>query len=488
VQQLHAVLKIVLIAVLVTTCPGIASADDYYQIPQIPSDNGYPPSGQQQYQGPPGQPRYGIVPGPPSQPGQSIRPSSWPGGSPSGPNPGYGVVPAQYVAPVPPGAYPPVAGIQPGMPPQLARPQTPPVDDAKPCDNAQILARVGTDVVLTGDVVGGIDEMLNRNKDKIPAGQMEKQRAMMVTEATAGLGQLLAHMNEPKPGSFVDPNRRALIQQLLHQQIEVKMLYLDFRRTVPSEALPNIEAMLARQFEQSELKALMKRENVISQADLEMKLREKGSSIDREKRMFSERTIGQQWIHDQLNKGKDGIDEEVTHDQMLEWYQAHLTEFDKPARARWEELTVSFAKFPTHDAAYAMLAQWGNQVLAGAALADVAKAHSDGLTAAQGGRRDWTTKGALASDALDRALFSLPIGQMSPIIEGKAGYHIIRVSERQDATRTSFLDAQKEIKGKIRKERLAKQYKEFIEKLKKEFPVWTIFDDLAAKPKPGDAE
>ena len=66
----------------------------------------------------------------------------------------------------------------------------------------------------------------------------------------------------------------------------------------------------------------------------------------------------------------------------------------------------------------------GNQVFAGAPFAEVAKAGSDGVTAAAGGQRDWTNKGSLACQELDRALFGLPVGQLSPIIEGPTGFHI----------------------------------------------------------------
>ena len=104
---------------------------------------------------------------------------------------------------------------------------------------------------------------------------------------------------------------------------------------------------------------------------------------------------------------------------------------------------VRIDKYPSKAEAYAALARMGTQVvLAGRPLAEVAKAQSDGLTAGNGGQRDWTTKGSLVAEELDRALFGLPIGQLSPILESNSGFHIIRVIERQDAMRTPFADAQ----------------------------------------------
>lgn len=104
----------------------------------------------------------------------------------------------------------------------------------------------------------------------------------------------------------------------------------------------------------------------------------------------------------------------------------------------------------------------GNQVIGGASFAEVAKAGSDSLEAPKGGKRDWTTKGGLDCEAINEALFALPVGQMSPIIEGPRGYHIIRVTQREDTVVRPFLEAQVDIK-KIVEQRSQKQFREYIE-------------------------
>jgi parvulin-like peptidyl-prolyl isomerase len=112
----------------------------------------------------------------------------------------------------------------------------------------------------------------------------------------------------------------------------------------------------------------------------------------------------------------------------------------------------------------------------------VAKAGSDGATANDGGRCDWTTQGALICQALDHAVFSLPVGQLSPIIEGPVGFHVVRVTERQKTAVTPFLEAQVEIKEKIKQQRSEKQFREYMAKVQARTPVWTIFDEDPANP------
>ncbi len=141
---------------------------------------------------------------------------------------------------------------------------------------------------------------------------------------------------------------------------------------------------------------------------------------------------------------------------------------------------VRIAKYPSKAEAYAAIARMGNQVvIAGRPLAEVAKAQSDGMTAAAGGLRDWTTKGSLAAEEIDRALFVLRIGQLSPILEGPTGYYIIRVVERQDATHTPFAAAQDEVRKKIEGERTAKKKQEYLAKVLRLYPPWTIFDEVS---------
>jgi parvulin-like peptidyl-prolyl isomerase len=403
---------------------------------------------------------YGIVPGAPTRPTASVRPELWPNGLP---------------------AQGPLAA---GPSPVVHRASW---EDARPCAGAQILARVGNDVVLTSDVLqaAAIDELMDRFKDRIPASQLDAQRKSLVQEVTAGINDLVAHINEPDPAARLDPQRKMLIQQLIALQIQTKIVFQDFQRTVSKENLPNIQEAINRRFDEVELPHLLKRENVPGRQELEWKLRSQGSSLDRERRIFMERAVAGQWRQEQVKVDRM----EVTHEEMLAWYNAHLADFEKPARARWEELMVSFSKYRTKEDAYAALAHMGNQVLAGVPLAEIAKARSDGPTSPQGGQRDWTNKGSLIEE-LDRALFDpqLAVGRLTPIVEGKTGLHIVRVVQRQDATRTPFATAQPEIQEKIRKERLNKQYMEYLKKVQQQIPTWTIFDDPKAKPRMAEAE
>lgn len=355
-----------------------------------------------------------AVPGPPIQPSSPVRPNDWPGGGP-----------ATEASPWP----------------RPAAVEALPAGELQPCENAKIIARVGSEAILESEVAGAVNEIIEANKDKIPASQLEKQREL-------------------------------LVQQRLKNLIPTKLIYLDARRQIPAEGWTQVEKQLTQHFEEVQLERMIKGAKVGSAQELDEKLRALGTSLEREKRAFIERSLAEQWGRQQVKR-----DDEITYTQMVTYYRENIKEFTKPAQARWEELMVSYGKHPTKEAARDAIARLGNQVLGGAPLTEVAKSGSDGFTATQGGRHDWTSKGSLASQTIDHALFSLPVGQMSPILDGDTGFHIIRVVERKEPEVTPFLEAQVEIREKIVRQRSEKQFREYLAKLEARTPVWTIYDD-----------
>lgn len=147
---------------------------------------------------------------------------------------------------------------------------------------------------------------------------------------------------------------------------------------------------------------------------------------------------------------------------------------------------ADFSKFESkggissREQAYGAIAAMGNEVLRGAKFDAVAKRSSQGFTAEQGGYHDWTTKGSLVSKVIDEAVFTLPEGRMSQILEDERGVYIVRVIERRLAGHIPFTEAQVEIKEQIIKQMQEKDRHEYLDRLRKRTPVWTIFDEPGA--------
>jgi hypothetical protein len=494
--------------------PGDSSPDAYFGPAPQPSGMGMP---------------LGFNPGPPTAPTQTIRPSGWPGAAsadgansrsatlpggmpaagyagPGGSLPGVSIAPYQQpqpgearldgIAPIgspaagpggpqgcaPAAAYgnnvgpaqaqyapysPAYAGAAAGQSSGSSGPMAQPSPSAEnsngsnspaangaaiePCSSTQIFARVGSDVILAADVMPRINELLmSRLKDVSPEQ----------------LKQI--------PPQQLDAIRIGWAKQMLEEYVKIKLVYLDARQAIPKEHFGDVEQKVGDIFDKEEVPKIMERLKATSRSEMENKLRVNGTTLERERQAHLEKLLAMQW---QLDKVK--ISKEISEDETVSYYHEHIKEFEHPAQARWEELMTRISTHPSRAAACDALAQMGNAVIHGASFAEVAKAHSEGTTASQGGQHDWTSRGSLVNADMDRALFGLRIGEMSQIMEDAVGFHIIRVVERKDVSRTPFTEAQVMIRKKIKEARTKRETAAYIDKLREQTPVW-IASDLSA--------
>ena len=138
------------------------------------------------------------------------------------------------------------------------------------------------------------------------------------------------------------------------------------------------------------------------------------------------------------------------------------------------------SKFRSRDEAYREMVRIGSMVAVDhQPFEDVAKEFSQGVTAKSGGERPWVKTGELASKPLEDAVFSQPVGQLSAeIIEDDTCFYIIRVKERHEKVTEPFVDAQVQIRKSIVDERTEAARKAYIDRLRKEIPVFTVFDGI----------
>ncbi len=406
------------------------------------------------------------------------------------PLPKFGSIPEEPVA------EPPVPGIR----TPIFRPSEGPQEDPNTNDfgdageelgdrfrPGEIVARVGDQVILYGEVASLVDQSMNADRARIT-------NKYQMAEYTA--------------------RREAAIRSITKQLAEKKLQYVEFRRTLATkakdkakEAEKDINKNVRNAFENGldemrqkmekvttrqeldelmrtdivlpRLALLMKENNLETRAQLDDTLRTFGSSLEKQMAMFKEHNLGQQAVIEKLKK-----QQEVTHYDMLDYYRKNADKFAIPARARFELLSVYFGRMEGRTEAERKIAadmqirKMGDSVFFGRPFPEVAKEFSHEANALQGGRFDWISKGSLASEVIDAAVFSQELNKLGRILEDDRGFHIVRVLERSEAKQTPFEDAQKEIKEKIQRERREAKIKEVLEDLKKDTKVWTIYDEV----------
>jgi hypothetical protein len=330
------------------------------------------------------------------------------------------------------------------VPAQFAQPAAagPQLMEATSLEAALVVARIGPEVVLEAD--------------------------LLTPKALEWLDQV----GKGLPPEKVRELRLQICQQVIDQHIETLLVYVDACRELPADKLPEIRKNVDKAFDEHQLPRLMEDEGVATSLEFEQRLRERGMSLERMRKMFFERGLAQEWMRKNTMAG-----EEIAHADLIAWYQNHLEDYEFPARARFEVLTVKTGLKRSRAEAWEILAGMGNEVLAGRPFTEVAKSRSEGPTAATGGAFDWTCQGSLAANKLNEAIFSLPIGELSAIIEDGEAVHIVRVLERKPGGRTPFIEAQVGIRKQLLDERRKTAADDYLAKLRARTPVWTVFDD-----------
>ena len=162
-------------------------------------------------------------------------------------------------------------------------------------------------------------------------------------------------------------------------------MYDEFRRNVPAENLPQIEEKLLEPFEEREIPDIDEAARSRKPRELEQELTRLGSSLADVRRSFNEKAIASEWIRTKVK-----VNEEVSPDEMLEYYQAHLSELRLSDAGSLGRADGSQSRFDSPREAYAEFANMGNEVwqrgggtarFRGPAFVEVAKAKSDGFTA-----------------------------------------------------------------------------------------------------------
>ena len=331
-----------------------------------------------------------------------------------------------------------------------------------PEDPAAIIAYVGRSPILMGDVSGKVESQINeaisRSGGQFPAEQLQVARVNLT---------------------------RNLLQQLIQTRMMREAFLLDQVGTESAEKRAEADSRLtsrARQmFFETEVPELRKQYKVEELTDLDAALREKGSSLALRQREFMDAMLGHLYIRSKVER-----EPTVTVAEINEYYEMHTDNYQRPARARWEQLSVRFDKFPDQKAAHAAIWEMGREAYFGGSMQAVARQSSQEPFASRGGLHEWTSKGALASDPIDQQVFSIPLNAMSEIIEDQDGYHIIRVLDRQDAGITPVSEVQDSIRGIIRKEKIAESQRQVLDQMQVMVPVWSLFpeDTPGAEPLP----
>jgi peptidyl-prolyl cis-trans isomerase C len=234
----------------------------------------------------------------------------------------------------------------------------------------------------------------------------------------------------------------------------------DFEEAI--SALPPQQQFLALTNSEEFLDSLVKRELVFQEAE-----RQKLDNDPLVKQIMAKlrkEVLIQALLRRVMEKVND-----VTDTEAKGYYQKNKEKFKTP-----EKITASHIVLKTEEEAQAVLAA----LKEGQDFADLARKHSIGPRAAQGGFLGSITRGEMPKE-FDQVAFNLPVGKTSDIVKTPFGFHIIKVTERTAPRQLAYGEVAQQIQQRLRAERQQEAIREFLDGLLKKATVETYPDRLA---------
>ena len=269
----------------------------------------------------------------------------------------------------------------------------------------------------------------------------------------AELQRLIRFFAEHAPGRDLRGEMDALMANAKEQAIGAKLIVDEARRRhieiLESEIDGRVEEMTRKGGGAEAFEALLVRQGLSRES-----LRESIRSGMQADRLVAEVTTAAA---------------EPTDDDARRYYERHHDEFRTRDQARVRHiLSKPVSDAPKEIAASrAKLRRLRKKLAEGADFAATARAWSDCPSGREsGGMLGWMVRGTTLP-AFDEAVFALPVGEVSDVIQSPLGLHLLQVMDRETGREASFEDVRDRIFDLIRHSRRGHALTAFVQQLKK---------------------
>jgi len=376
----------------------------------------------------------------------------------------------------------------------------PPLEPAPAVNN--VSRAVSARAAVPGPAPTHRDPQVVRTSAKIPEGDPTDRRRLSLEpgcpiarvgdeiityhDLVLATRESLSRFALPKGKEFDSEHQLEMANQINMLRIDALDGLIE-RSTLFQEAKRHIKdpKILARVYEEAdkiwhdnEILPLEREYNVDNEQQLQERLAARGRSLESMRQGFRQLYVSRSYLHEKL---RDRVNVELP--DLLRYYNEHVDKhaFDRPAQIKWRELVVEVSKHESLEAARRKADGLLKSLQQGEDFAKLARAQSDGLSSSRnrGGLME-TSPGGYAVVPVNRAIESLPIGQVSGVIEGPESFHIVKVESRRAAGPATFEEVQDKIKPIVQNEKFQAESAAYINKLRRDTPV-TIYSPKKTK-------
>jgi peptidyl-prolyl cis-trans isomerase SurA len=216
--------------------------------------------------------------------------------------------------------------------------------------------------------------------------------------------------------------------------------------------------------------------------DLQKAVEQEGQSWDDFKQQITNNALTQEVIRQEVGQQVD-----IGPDDVQTYYNAHKAEFNRPEEVVLSEIFLS-TEGKTGDDLDAIKKRAGDlrtRIANGEDFATLAKRYSeDPQTAPSGGELGVYQRDGSLAKPIEDAVFALPKGQMTDVIQIKTGFMFIHVDQHYQAGEQPLDAVSDEIRNKLYQQKMDPQMRKYLAQLREESYVWVKpgYTDTAAIP------
>lgn len=262
-----------------------------------------------------------------------------------------------------------------------------------------------------------------------------------------------ANYKGPDKEAFLQQNQAAFLQRLIDQMLieqEAKKPGVGIAAVKDEEVMVVIRDMLAKN--QLTMQAYLKR------------LAEEGNTLESVKREIRGQMLRMRLLRREVQSRILVTDEEIG-----EYYDKHRQDYEGREAVHIRQIFLPVpeeADRAARDRVRAEANQLRERILKGERFEVMAARYSKGPAAAEGGDIGFVERGVMVP-AVEKAAFSLPVGEVSGVIDTEMGFQIIVVVDKKGAGLKPLPVVRDEIKAKIEDEKVTKKYDEWMDGIRK---------------------
>jgi peptidyl-prolyl cis-trans isomerase SurA len=324
----------------------------------------------------------------------------------------------------------------------LKTPEAPPLPTAPPADlvTGQPAARVGATVnneaILNEEVLAGAFQPLMAARE-LQEPERSQRRAEIWNQA---------------------------LSQLVEREVVLQDAFAKLKKGSKSQ-VEKFASEAAEQFDRTVLRGWMKRADVKTEEEFRELLKSQGVSLDMLRRQWERNFMTSEYLRNRIHAYID----QVGPQQILEYYDKHPEEFQRPDAVQWQDLFVlADDKFPTRADAHRLAEQLAQRARGGEDFAKLAEKYDKGDSSFRKGDGIGAKRGEIKPAEAENVLFQLK-DRETAVVELEKGFHVVRLVKRDYAGQTPFDEkTQKQIKEKLTNEIGQVEMKRIVNKLKRD--------------------